>query len=55
MKNRFVGRVERGSRLLSRQILPQNEPVDADRIAVKLRTRLEIMLIDDRGLERIFL
>lgn len=55
MKNRFVGRAERGSRLFSRQMLPQKEPVDADRIAVKLRIRLEITLIDERGLERIFL
>lgn len=50
-----MGRVERGSRAFSRQILPQNEPVDADSIAVKLSIRLEIMLIDERGLERALL
>jgi hypothetical protein len=50
-----VGRVERGSKLFSRHILPQKEPVDADSIAVKLRIRLEIMLIDERGLERVLL
>lgn len=51
MKNRFVGRVDRGNRLLSKHMLPQNEPVDADSIAVKLRIRFEIMLIDDSGFE----
>jgi hypothetical protein len=55
MKNRFVGRAERGSRLFSKHILPQKEPVDADSIAVKLRIRFEIVLIDDKGLERVLL
>jgi hypothetical protein len=48
-KKRLVGSVERGRALFKRQMLPQADPMAADRTAVIMRIRLDILLIDVRG------
>jgi hypothetical protein len=51
-KNRLVGRVERGSRLFSKQMLPHKEPAEADNMAVRLSTRLDAIFVATTGFDR---
>ena len=39
----------RGSRLFKRQILPQRDPMEVDRIPVNVRMRLEAAFINAMG------
>jgi hypothetical protein len=48
-KNRLVGRMDRGRRLFSRQMLPHREPTEADKMAVRLSTRLDAMFVAVTG------
>lgn len=45
----MVGRVVRGRLLFRRQTLPQAEPIAADRTAVMVMMRFEIVFTDEIG------
>jgi hypothetical protein len=45
----LVGRVDRGIRLFSKQMLPHREPTEADKMAVRLRTRFDAMFVAATG------
>lgn len=49
-KKRFVGSAERERRVFQRQILPQAEPIEVERMAVKVRMRLTRFWKEARGL-----
>jgi len=55
MKKRFVGSAERGKFLSKRQTLPQAEPMAAERTAVMVIIRFDMLLTDDIGLSMMLL
>jgi hypothetical protein len=51
----LVGRVVRGKLLFRRQTLPQAEPIAAERTAVMVIMRFEMLFTDDIGWSRMLL